>query len=52
MSTIIHLPSYFATREDQMVILIKRNITYFFNIPTHAHTVYTLKSTKIHIKIR
>jgi hypothetical protein len=22
---------------------------YFFNIPTHAHTIYTLKSTKIHI---
>jgi len=23
---------------------------YFFNIPTHAHTIYTLKSTKIYIK--
>jgi len=23
---------------------------YFFNIPTHAHTVYSLKSTKVHIK--
>jgi len=24
---------------------------YFFNIPTHAHTLYTLlKGTKIHIK--
>jgi hypothetical protein len=22
----------------------------FFNIPTHTHTMYTLKSTKIHIK--
>jgi hypothetical protein len=25
-------------------------LKYFFNIPTHAHTTYTLKSTKIHIK--
>jgi hypothetical protein len=24
--------------------------SYFFNIPTHAHTIYTLKSTKIHFK--
>jgi len=23
---------------------------YFFNIPTNAHNIYTLKSTKIHIK--
>jgi len=23
---------------------------YFFNIPTNAHTIYTLKSTKIYIK--
>jgi hypothetical protein len=25
-------------------------ISYFFNIPTNAHNIYTLKSTKIHIK--
>jgi len=23
---------------------------YFFTIPTNAHNIYTLKSTKIHIK--
>jgi hypothetical protein len=23
---------------------------YIFNIPTNAHNIYTLKSTKIHIK--
>jgi len=23
---------------------------YFFNIPTNAHTIYTSKSTKVHIK--
>jgi len=25
-------------------------LIYFFNIPTHAHNIYTLKNTKIHIK--
>ena len=28
----------------------KYKISYSFNIPTHAHNIYTLKSTKIHIK--
>jgi hypothetical protein len=27
-----------------------RLFLYFFNIPTNAHKIYTLKSTKIHIK--
>jgi len=26
------------------------NFNHFFNIPTHAHNMYTLKSTKLHIK--
>jgi len=28
----------------------KKEEKYFFNIATHVHTVYTLKSTKIHTK--
>jgi len=26
------------------------SFNYFFNIPTNAHNIYTLKSTKIYIK--
>jgi len=30
--------------------VIQLTYNYFFNIPTNAHSIYTLKSTKIHIK--
>jgi hypothetical protein len=31
-------------------VLFKLMYLYFFNIPTHAHNIHTLKSTKIYIK--
>ena len=40
----------FDSREGQKFSSQKRVDSYFLNIPTHTHNIYTLKSTKIHIK--